>query len=828
MDETKIAKASLHPRAIWWPEECEDKLRPINSDSLEGTSTSFGSSSEHERQAWVSQRTSQSLWATGKLAEPIPDGFYFVSPERRFKELFDTLPTLEYLASLDLDGLRPSVILVDSQKDKKLEMLKQLTLSLVKGLGPNAMIKKIAGLVCDVYNRPNMKGNQVKGTLEEISHVFDNQGVHLLGQIKHGSCHSKSILFKVLADVAGLDSRLIVGLPKEGVMDQTDSYKHMSTTVFVNSVEMLVDLVHSPGKLVPCSMRTIFLSHMSSIGDSDSLENDSYDSPIEPNSPVCVFADQVDFEGTEYLGTSPSYQYKPEASSNMSGPSLRSIALRSRATTEQNPNSPHSEPNIANSFWPRSSKKVVVEPGTSTSSPERPSSRKVGRSLLGSKRHSFREYNVDLTASRSAGASPIDAHRRRRHTISMVPEVGDDIVRAVRAMNETLKQNRQSKEEVDEPFSCNTSEQDSLDLQEYVSEFHPDNHDSLYGQKRAPYNFRRKQPNQQRAMSMPSSPHYLGNGVKEAAEIFGGSHIISTLDKVFESKTFSKPLLPFQEWNIDFSEISVGRRVGIGLEIKCGWFPFLSVFIGLPLLQGFFGEVFCGIWNGINVAIKVFLEQDLTVDNIEDFCNEIFILGRIRHPNGACMKPPRLSIVTEYMEMGSLYYLIHVSGQKKRIKLKRRLKMLCDICRGLMCIHRMKIAHRDLKSANCLVNKHWKVKICDFGLSRVLTARPIQDSASAGTPEWMAPELIRNEPFTEKCDIFSLGVIIWELCTLRKPWEGIPPSQVVYAVAHDGKRLEIPEGPLGELISDCWAEAEDRPSCQEILARLIECQCSLF
>ena len=95
-----------------------------------------------------------------------------------------------------------------------------------------------------------------------------------------------------------------------------------------------------------------------------------------------------------------------------------------------------------------------------------------------------------------------------------------------------------------------------------------------------------------------------------------------------------------------------------------------------------------------------------------------------------------------------------------------------------MCIHRMKIVHRDLKSANCLVDKHSTVKICDFGLSRVMIDGPLRDNSSAGTPEWMAPELIRNEPFTEKCDIFSLGVIIWELCTLNRPWEGIPSVQV--------------------------------------------------
>lgn len=94
-------------------------------------------------------------------------------------------------------------------------------------------------------------------------------------------------------------------------------------------------------------------------------------------------------------------------------------------------------------------------------------------------------------------------------------------------------------------------------------------------------------------------------------------------------------------------------------------------------------------------------------------------------------------------------------------------------------MHRMKIVHRDLKSANCLVNKHWTVKICDFGLSRAMTGAPMQDNSSAGTPEWMAPELIRNEPYNEKCDIFSMGVIMWELCTLKRPWDGQRPAQVI-------------------------------------------------
>lgn len=79
-------------------------------------------------------------------------------------------------------------------------------------------------------------------------------------------------------------------------MQRADAYKHMSAVVVLNSVEYLVDLARNPGKLVPCSAKAVFLAHLSA-GESDSAENDSYDSPIEPNSPVRVFSDQTEVEG---------------------------------------------------------------------------------------------------------------------------------------------------------------------------------------------------------------------------------------------------------------------------------------------------------------------------------------------------------------------------------------------------------------------------------------------------------------------------------------------------------------------------------------------------
>ncbi|KAL3364146.1 hypothetical protein AABB24_013079 [Solanum stoloniferum] len=798
------------PGAACWPSDFVEKFGSVTLDSKEENLRNKELSENEIHDRLPCQTASQILWKTGTLSDPIPNGFYSVVAEKRLKEIFEDIPTFDELQALELEGLRADIILVDFEKDKKLCMLKQLILALVKGLGSNpaAIIKKIAGLVSDVFKRPNPELSPSKAALEESSHISDIRGIQMLGQIKHGSCRSRAILFKVLADTVGVESQLVVGLPAEGASECADSSKHMSVIVVLNSVELLVDLMRFPGQLIPRSAKAIFMTHISAAGESDSAENDSCDSPLEPNSPLYGFSERIDPESSE-KDDALQCQRRLEASSNAAGPSLRNIMLRSNTSIDRKLSFSHSEPNIATAAWRRSRRKVITEQRTASSSPEHPSFRARARSMLSGDTKTFRDYSDDVASSRSEGASTSEPRRLRRRSISITPEIGDDIVRAVRAMNEAMKQNRREQgENSSSPHSSN-DRGGALDLQKNVSDFHHDDPDISGGQS-SMFALSREHMSSQKAISLPSSPHEFR---RQALEGRGqmNDKMVSTWNRILESPMFlNKPLLPFEEWNIDFSELTVGTRIGIG----------------------FFGEVFRGIWNGTDVAIKVFLEQDLTEENMEDFCNEISILSRLRHPNvilflGACTTPPHLSMVTEFMEMGSLYFLIHLSGQKKRVNWRRRLKMLRDICRGLMCMHRMKIVHRDLKSANCLVNKHWSVKICDFGLSKIMTDAPMRDTAAAGTPEWMAPELIRNESYTEKCDIFSLGVIMWELCTLERPWHGVPPERVVYIVANEGSRLEIPEGPLGQLIADCWAEPNERPSCGEILTRLVECEYSL-
>uniref|UniRef100_A0A0E0N0M3 Protein kinase domain-containing protein n=2 Tax=Oryza rufipogon TaxID=4529 RepID=A0A0E0N0M3_ORYRU len=771
MDDTPTSSGKSEVNSCepsWWP---PDFLAKIESVSLSRKQSVFSDKEPRSNLRSSSWKASQLLWSTGTYSGFIPNGFYSIIPDKKLKENFPTIPSLDDLQTLEADGLKADIIIVDVERDKKLFMLKQLSGALVKGLNssPALVIKKIAGLVFDCFKSLDPDVSPARSPTED-NHFFGNKGSQLLGQIKHGSCRPRAILFKVLADAVGLESKLVVGLPDDGGVGFVDSYKHMSVVVSLNSMELLVDLMRFPGQLIPFSAKAIFISHISAAGESDSAENDSCDSPLEPNSPLYGLSDKVEAEGIE-------------ASSNLSGRSLRNVMLRSRTFSEGKLSTSCSEPNIANAFWRRSQRRgVAEEPRGASSSPEHPLMKTRARSILGGEQHSFQEYAESGVTSRSdglGGASTSKTRRIRGRSISITPEIGDDIVRAVRAMNETLKQNRLQRDHVNEgsPSYVGEDQNNASDC--------PNNDDTSGGVVATNNGPRNRNGSTQKAMSLPSSPHEYRAQISETinpCDFVSKEKMVLAWNKVLQSSPFlNKPLLPFEEWNIDFSELTIGTRV------------------------------FRGIWNGTDVAIKVFLEQDLTTENMEDFCNEIYILSRLRHPN-------------EYMEMGSLYYLIHMSGQKKKLSWRRRLKIVRDICRGLMCIHRMKIVHRDLKSANCLVNKHWTVKICDFGLSRVMTDSPMTDNSSAGTPEWMAPELIRNEPFTEKCDIFSLGVIMWELCTLSRPWDGISPVQVVYTVANEGSRLEIPEGPLGKLIADCWAEPQDRPSCQEILTRLLDCE----
>ncbi|EPS62864.1 hypothetical protein M569_11924, partial [Genlisea aurea] len=210
----------------------------------------------------------------------------------------------------------------------------------------------------------------------------------------------------------------------------------------------------------------------------------------------------------------------------------------------------------------------------------------------------------------------------------------------------------------------------------------------------------------------------------------------------------------------------------------------------------------------------------------------IAIMKRVRHPNvvlfmGAVTKRPHLSIVTEYLPRGSLFRLINRPAAGEALDSRRKLRMALDVAKGINYLHHLvpPIVHRDLKSPNLLVDKNWTAKVvCDFGLSRFKANTFISSKSVAGTPEWMSPEFLRGEPSNEKSDVFSFGVILWELVTMQQPWNGLSHAQVVGAVAFQNRRLAIPDTTspvLASLIESCWADdPTQRPAFGAIVLTL--------
>ncbi|XP_052152018.1 serine/threonine-protein kinase CTR1-like isoform X2 [Oryza glaberrima] len=246
---------------------------------------------------------------------------------------------------------------------------------------------------------------------------------------------------------------------------------------------------------------------------------------------------------------------------------------------------------------------------------------------------------------------------------------------------------------------------------------------------------------------------------------------------------------------------------------------------------GSFGTVYRADWHGSDVAVKVLTDQDVGEAQLKEFLREIAIMKRVRHPNvvlfmGAVTKCPHLSIVTEYLPRGSLFRLINKASAGEMLDLRRRLRMALDVAKGINYLHCLNppIVHWDLKTPNMLVDKNWSVKVGDFGLSRFKANTFISSKSVAGTPEWMAPEFLRGEPSNEKCDVYSFGVILWELMTMQQPWNGLSPAQVVGAVAFQNRRLPIPQETVPELaalVESCWDDdPRQRPSFSSIVDTL--------
>uniref|UniRef100_A0A9L0RN79 receptor protein-tyrosine kinase n=1 Tax=Equus caballus TaxID=9796 RepID=A0A9L0RN79_HORSE len=251
---------------------------------------------------------------------------------------------------------------------------------------------------------------------------------------------------------------------------------------------------------------------------------------------------------------------------------------------------------------------------------------------------------------------------------------------------------------------------------------------------------------------------------------------------------------------------------------------------------GEFGEVCSGHLKlpgkrEIFVAIKT-LKSGYTEKQRRDFLSEASIMGQFDHPNvihleGVVTKSTPVMIITEFMENGSLdSFLRQNDGQFTVIQL---VGMLRGIAAGMKYLADMNYVHRDLAARNILVNSNLVCKVSDFGLSRFLeddTSDPTYTSALGGKIpiRWTAPEAIQYRKFTSASDVWSYGIVMWEVMSYgERPYWDMTNQDVINAIEQDYRLpppMDCPSA-LHQLMLDCWQKDRNhRPKFGQIVNTL--------
>ncbi|GAB2300259.1 hypothetical protein Dimus_034294 [Dionaea muscipula] len=256
--------------------------------------------------------------------------------------------------------------------------------------------------------------------------------------------------------------------------------------------------------------------------------------------------------------------------------------------------------------------------------------------------------------------------------------------------------------------------------------------------------------------------------------------------------------------------------------------------------SGTFGTVYHGKWRGTDVAIKRINDRCFAGKPSEqermrdDFWNEAIKLADLHHPNvvafyGVVLDGPGGSVatVTEYMVNGSLRTALQ-KGERNLDK-RKRLLIAMDVAFGMEYLHSKNIVHFDLKSDNLLVNlrdPHRPIcKVGDLGLSKV-KCQTLISGGVRGTLPWMAPELLNGSSslVSEKVDVFSFGIVMWELLTGEEPYADLHYGAIIGGIVSNTLRPPVPEKcdpDWGSLMERCWsAEPSERPSFPQIANEL--------
>lgn len=272
-----------------------------------------------------------------------------------------------------------------------------------------------------------------------------------------------------------------------------------------------------------------------------------------------------------------------------------------------------------------------------------------------------------------------------------------------------------------------------------------------------------------------------------------------------------------EDWEIDIKELDFSKSKLIG--------------------KGAFGEIRRVPWRGTPVAVKTVLPSLCNDPQIvKEFRDEVFLLVKLRHPNvvqflGCVTRSQPMCLITEYLPGGDLHEVLKARGGP--LPPRTAIAYALDIARGMNYLHNHKpeaIIHRDLKPRNLLRDGGDHMKVADFGLSKLVKVNTLREmykmTGETGSYRYMAPEVFKHEAYDRSVDVYSYGVILYEM------FEGLPPfaktltaEGVAWKVAMEGVRPPFksklyPSG-VRELIAACWSEIPlQRPSFMTVIERL--------
>ncbi|KAL9927549.1 serine/threonine-protein kinase Nek5-like [Glossina fuscipes fuscipes] len=243
---------------------------------------------------------------------------------------------------------------------------------------------------------------------------------------------------------------------------------------------------------------------------------------------------------------------------------------------------------------------------------------------------------------------------------------------------------------------------------------------------------------------------------------------------------------------------------------------------------GSFGRVFlCNYRHKYKVCVKRIIVKNPKKE-MKIVMHEIYLMSQLRHPHivhyvRSFVHAGTVNIVMEYAPNGTLHDLIRGS-LPNGFTAAEVIHHFCDILMGLEYLHTRHVIHRDLKPANLLVDSNFCIKIGDFGISFINSPNVTHDFA--GTILYMAPEIMRCEKFNNKCDIWSLGCLLYEICCGRNPFAHATSRDEVDRLIHSFTRRRLDCSAIRSKYGTMWAnlcssmlvtDVENRISLEKIL-----------